>query len=324
MRVVVRCAISIVCALLTAAVFANMGAAGAVVARDGNVVVRVAPTSRVADGQAVDITAVSAKGVSIYQIQAHLCTYGNSIRTNFDFGFQGQRCVNVALGHGDVEQTIEYGGGVNAGNLDTFKVGAGSVRWVNELGYDQVIDCGPGHPCDLAIRVQITDNTLFFSVPLCYGPTCPPEPADPVVLIPTPTTTTTTVHPPANLTTPTAPKVGAVVGSSRSGGAGTGSAASERVGAPNPKPAAISRPAAAATAPAVSAGAAAAATPGTHSADDPPADHGMSEGARVAWAALAGAIGSAWLVSIILRGSGLVVPLLQGVRRRRFSPATSL
>ena len=120
---------------------------------------------------------------------------GISIRTNFDFGFQGQRCVNVAVGHGDVEQTIEYGGGVNAGNLDTFKVGAGSVRWVNELGYDQVIDCGPGHPCDLAIRVQITDNTLFFSVPLCYGPTCPPEPADPVVLIPTPTTTTTTVHP---------------------------------------------------------------------------------------------------------------------------------
>jgi hypothetical protein len=184
-RIGVRCltipAIVAVAAAVTLG--AGAGSAGAVTGHAGRIAVSVTPTSRVTDGEAVAIHAEAPAGIVIYQISAHLCLPGPNVRTNFDFGFQGQRCSNKALGRGDVEQTVEFADGVKAGSLDSFKVGEGSLLWVDELGYPKTISCGPGHPCDLVVRVQITDNTVFFTTPLCYGPTCPADTSS------TPTTT---------------------------------------------------------------------------------------------------------------------------------------
>jgi hypothetical protein len=151
------------------------GGAGAANGSVGAISVRASPTSRVGDGQVVSIHVEAKPGTAIYQVSAHLCTAGPDIRTSFDFGFQGRRCTNDAVGTGDIEKSAEYGSGVAAADLDSFRLGAGRVRWVNELGYPNTLHCGPGHPCDLVVRIQITDDTIFFNAPLCYGATCPPE-----------------------------------------------------------------------------------------------------------------------------------------------------
>ncbi|MDQ1508806.1 MAG: hypothetical protein QOG50_650, partial [Actinomycetota bacterium] len=151
------------------------GSAGARRGSAGAISVRVSPTSRVGDGQAVDIHAQAKPGTVIYQLTAHLCTAGPAVRTSFDFGFQGARCTRRAVGTGDTEKSAEYGSGVTTAELDSVRVGGGSVRWVNELGYPNTIQCGIGNPCDLVVKIQISDETVFFTAPLCYGATCPAQ-----------------------------------------------------------------------------------------------------------------------------------------------------
>jgi len=288
-----------------------MGDAGAAVARSGSVVVAAVPTTRVVDGQTVAIRAVSATGAQIYQLRAHLCSAGSEVRTNFDFGFQGRRCANVALGMGSIEQTAEYGSGVNNAELNSFKVGVGDVRWVNELGFDQVLQCGPGHPCNLVVRAQITDDTIFFNFPLCYGGACPPEHAQPVTLVPTPTSTSTTVHPTTTTTTTNvaaAPSRGSSVGLPGGPGAPTPPArgTSTRAGAKARTAAGKVVPVSHVTDGAASPAPASRAAP----KNDAPVDRSPSQTKRVLLAGLAGAIGSAWILSIFSRGSALLFPRL--------------
>jgi hypothetical protein len=162
-------------ALVAAAVVvlgAAAGGAGAATGTAGPISVTVLPVTSVRDGQTVNIDVRAPAGVVIYEIRAHLCLPGADLRSNFDFGFQGRRCTNIAVGHGDFEQSVAYPSGVAAGSLNTFKVGSGTASWVNELGYPASITCGPGHPCNLVVRVEITDDTVFYTAPLCYDAAC--------------------------------------------------------------------------------------------------------------------------------------------------------
>ena len=177
--------------LLGALVF-GMGSAGAVAGKAGPIAVTVTPTVGVADGQAVVVHATAPAGTKIYELRAHLCVPGKKLRSNFDFGFEGRRCTNAAVGAGDIERVAAFPSGVTAATLEGFKIGEGTVHWVNELGYDQTIDCGPDRPCDLVVRVQITNDTVFYSAPLCYGSACPAEGAStPTASTPTTSTSTT-------------------------------------------------------------------------------------------------------------------------------------
>jgi hypothetical protein len=163
----------------------GMQYAGAATGTAGPATVTVTPTAGVVDGDAVAIHASVPQGTRIYELRAHLCVPGRTLRANFDFGFQGRRCTNAVVGSGDVERVAAFPAGVTGADLSGFKVGEGTVHWVNERGYDQTIDCGPGRPCDLVVRVQITNDTRFFTAPLCYGSKCAPEGS------PTPTTVKT-------------------------------------------------------------------------------------------------------------------------------------
>jgi len=197
------------CALLAAGVAPfGGGPAGAVSGNAGPVAITVTPTSGVSDGQAVSIHAEVPSGTVIYELKAHVCLPNANVRSNFDFGFQGKKCTNAPVGAGDVEQTASFGEGVQAGDLEGFKVGSGSTMWVNELGYNVPIACGPAQQCDLVVRAQITNGTVFFTVPLCYGADCANADAPP----PAPAT-----DPPA----PAAPAAAATDSSASSGGAGS-------------------------------------------------------------------------------------------------------
>jgi len=168
----VRVLVAAVCAVGMLA-FGSVAAGAATTGAAGPIDVSVSPTSRLADGQAVTITATAPRGVLIYEIRAHLCIAGKDVTNGYDFGFQGKRCTNVAVGHSDVEQSAPFPNGVATGTLDAFKVGTGTKRWVNELGFPETITCGPEHPCALVVRVEITDAAMFFTAPLCFGATCP-------------------------------------------------------------------------------------------------------------------------------------------------------
>jgi hypothetical protein len=71
------------------------------------------------------------------------------------------------------------------------------VQWIDERGFPHSFKCGPGAPCNLVVRVQVTGDTVFANVPICFGFGCPAEPqpptAAPVAASPEATTTTTVV-----------------------------------------------------------------------------------------------------------------------------------
>jgi hypothetical protein len=194
------------------------GPATAVSGNAGPITVSVNPTSGVSDGQAVAIHAEAPSGTLIYSLKAHLCRPGANIRTHFDWSFSGVRCPGVSVGAGDVEQVSEYGNGTTSAELDSFKVGEGQVAWASATGHSASIDCGPGNPCDVVVQIEITNDTVFYSAPLCYGTGCPPE--GQASDTPTPVTS-----PP-----PAAPA--AAAGSATGGGSSTGTATPPATSAP--------------------------------------------------------------------------------------------
>lgn len=188
--------------------------AGPVDAVDGTVG-PIAFTVNLTDGHDLAVHAQAADGVLIYELKVHLCLPNANVRTNYDFGFQGKKCTNAPVGASDVEQVAAFPDGASAGDLNTFKVDVGSVHWVNDLGYDQTIDCGPAKQCDVVVRASITNGAAFFTAPLCYD--CPAE-ATPPGQLPAGTPPPPT-EPPPTTAAPAAADAGGAGGPTSTGGA---------------------------------------------------------------------------------------------------------
>lgn len=143
----------------------------------GPITFSVVPAVGLTDGQVVDVHAGSTDGgVVIFSITAHLCAT-DKVTGDRSFSFAGVACTNVPVGQSDVEQTNVTGGTASA-DLQ-FKVGAGRATWLSSTGYDGSIACGPGQPCDLVIRAEITNGTVYYKQPLCFGTGCAADPSAP-------------------------------------------------------------------------------------------------------------------------------------------------
>jgi hypothetical protein len=138
----------------------------------GPLVVTVTPASNVSDGQTVSIHADAATGTVIYSITAHTCIPGK-VTGDHSFGFTGQYCPNVPIGSGEVEKLASFSGATSADMQ--YRVGSGTASWYNEGGFPYAITCDDTHPCDLVLKVEITNGTQYVRVPLCYGTACPAE-----------------------------------------------------------------------------------------------------------------------------------------------------
>ena len=287
------------CIAVASIVAFAFGARGAA-ALDGNagpIAVSVTPVSR---GRAVAIHARVTAGTTIYEIKAHLCVGGARVRDTFEFGFQGTACPNVAVGAGDVERVAAFAAGATTGDL-MFNVGDGAAHWVNELGYDQTIECGAGHPCEVVAEIQITNGTVFFIAPVCYGGNCAAAPGtggqlvQPVVVAANSLHTTTVTQHAAAPGRPPAPKTAARSSSAWSASAlGTGRAAASAAHAS--RASAPERASAATT---------------------------QARSALQIWlAAAAGAIAGAWILAIVMRGDALLLSGFRRHRRRRANVAT--
>jgi hypothetical protein len=165
--------------------------ASAAPATAGPVAVTVLPTVGLTDGQTVAIHAEAPAGTVIYEIAAKICQPLVRVSNEVDFGLAGRYCwgptaasPGARLGSADAIQTVAFPAGVAAGDLNTFKVGTGTVQWIDERGFPHGYTCGPGKPCSLVVRVQITGSTEFATIPICYGSDCPAEPQPPAAAPP--------------------------------------------------------------------------------------------------------------------------------------------
>jgi hypothetical protein len=158
--------------------------------------VSVNPTVGLADGSVVSIHAEAPADKLIYEVRAHICAPDRKINNTVDFGFTGNYCPNVPIGAGDFEQVASYPIGVTAGDIEAFRIGVGSVNWTTDRGFVHDLACGPGQACNLVVMLQVTEGTVFYTAPLCYGAGCPPEPGTPPPAEP-PVETTPAAAPPA-------------------------------------------------------------------------------------------------------------------------------
>ena len=183
--------------------FSSLPAQGQVDGVSGSITITASPITDLVDGSVVNVH-VEAKDTQIYSLTAHTCMPGK-VTGDHAFDFAGPFCPNVPIGSGDLAAQVALPGATSADLA--VKVGAGHVDWHNGLGFPYSITCGPGTPCDLVIRAEITNSTAYYQIPLCYGSGCPaaaPVPvgatAQQVTSAPTPTTapppTTTTAAPP--------------------------------------------------------------------------------------------------------------------------------
>jgi hypothetical protein len=145
----------------------------------GPATVTVTPTSGLTDGQALTINAKVPSGTELFEIRAHLCAPNAGISNTYDFSFQGSFCSKAKPGAGDNETVVALPRGSTSADLG-FKAGVGTMSWTDEdwtTPNPHTVTCGPDSPCDLVVQLQITDDTVFYTVPLCYGATCPKDPA---------------------------------------------------------------------------------------------------------------------------------------------------
>lgn len=123
--------------------------------------------------QKVNIHAEVGGGANLFSIIAHVCAPDAEVDNTYAFGFQGPNCSNKAIGDGDVEAKVVLQN-ATAGDLP-MKLGIGAVTWIDEIGYVHTLACGPGHPCNIVVELQVTNGTIFKSVPFVAGvPVAPP------------------------------------------------------------------------------------------------------------------------------------------------------
>jgi hypothetical protein len=160
----------------------SFGITGTAGQNNGTATVTVTPTTKLVAGQTVNIHAEATNGSELFEIRAHLCAHNSGQMNRFKFSFDYSMCSPVALSpDADAETKVEIPPGVTTGDL-AFRVGAGTGTWTTANppydppeGATHTLTCGPDAPCNLVVALEVTNDTVFFTAPLCYGDQCPAE-----------------------------------------------------------------------------------------------------------------------------------------------------
>jgi len=188
-------------------------------------------------GDSVQFTVTASNGLGLFGVEAHLCKTGfapsSYTTTNYGYtGSGGNRCVKEftpggvqpAVPSGGLQpyvapstlnrsgvyrlDPVAFNGASQTTPTFTLDVATGSVTWVNASGFNFSMDCGPGHPCDLVIKVDTNDQTTptaYFVETLNYAGEVTSTTSSPTTSTSSPSTTSTTTSSTTSTSTTSTP-----------------------------------------------------------------------------------------------------------------------
>lgn len=122
------------------------------------------------DGQEVQVQVTAKRGSEIFGFEIRLCAAEATFRFDSDMRpTQGGKCIAKPLSVlSDDYQEVRAIPPFKAVET-TFHVGVGTDRYSTSTGRAVTIMCGPGHPCQLALKIQYPDGFAFRSYPVTYA-----------------------------------------------------------------------------------------------------------------------------------------------------------
>ena len=117
--------------------------------------VAVSGTTNLHDGQVVTVTVTADPGSAFYGLDARLCAGSPAIATFYDYTPDpaGNCILHPLSAHSDAYLQVPVASPYKTGTL-TFRVGVGTDHFTTENLDKVAITCGPGHPCQLVVRLQ--------------------------------------------------------------------------------------------------------------------------------------------------------------------------
>ena len=122
------------------------------------------------DGQVMTVTVVAKPGSDFYGLDARLCAGRAAIENFYDFSPDpAGNCILRPLSKdSDAHLELPVGPPYHTGTLH-FRVGVGTSQFETEDLTNASITCGPGHPCQLVVRLQYPNGFGFKAFPITYA-----------------------------------------------------------------------------------------------------------------------------------------------------------
>lgn len=132
--------------------------------------VAVSNTSNLRDGSEVSLHVVPKAGSVIYGFEAFLCEGGTTFAGDSDIRpTLAGKCVSKPLSpDSDDYKEVPAAPPYQAAD-STFRVGVGTDTYTMRDGKPVTITCGPGHPCQLVLKLQYPNDFGFAAYPLTFG-----------------------------------------------------------------------------------------------------------------------------------------------------------
>ncbi|MDQ6927549.1 MAG: hypothetical protein M3159_02660 [Actinomycetota bacterium] len=132
--------------------------------------VTLSPTSNLHDGSEIALHVVPKQGSQIFGFEAFLCadkvpfSYDSDIRPTLSGKCVSKKLSPVSDDYEEVAAPPPYQ------SVDgTFRVGVGTDTYTMRDGKPVTITCGPGHPCQLVLKLQYPNDFGFAAYPLTFG-----------------------------------------------------------------------------------------------------------------------------------------------------------
>jgi len=122
------------------------------------------------DGDVMTVTVVADKGSAFYGLDARLCSGTAAIENFYDYTPDpaGNCVLHPLSSRSDGYLELPVAPPYQTGTLH-FRVGVGTSTFRTENLTTASVTCGPGHPCQLVVRLQYPHGFGFKAFPITYA-----------------------------------------------------------------------------------------------------------------------------------------------------------
>lgn len=132
--------------------------------------VTVSSTANLVDGQAVKIHVTPNAGSDVYGVEVFVCAANTTFTLDADIrpSLTG-KCITKRLSPTSLDYLNQAVPAPYQSADVSFPVGVGSDQYTTQRGQNVTITCGPGHPCQLVLKLQFPKGYGFRAYPLTFG-----------------------------------------------------------------------------------------------------------------------------------------------------------